>query len=182
MWRYKNMRLYSLTSQGCSNQRTTWSSWRKCRRRRNVMTTLNGLPRSWDSFIQGICARRNLISFIRLWEECTQEEARLITREEKMGAIEDQALTAHTRRNYRKKENHHHNKRKDNHHKRQKKFWRDPSNIRCYTCDENGHFTSDCPKNKDSFNEKKKINHVHTAKDNEQTNKKFRREKDDYDE
>ena len=24
-----------------------------------VMTTLNGLPRSWDSFIQGICARRN---------------------------------------------------------------------------------------------------------------------------
>ena len=31
-----------------------------------VMTTLNGLPRSWDSFIQGICARRNLISFNRL--------------------------------------------------------------------------------------------------------------------
>ena len=23
-----------------------------------VMTSLNGLPRSWDSFIQGICARR----------------------------------------------------------------------------------------------------------------------------
>ena len=23
-----------------------------------VMTTFNGLPRSWDSFIQGICARR----------------------------------------------------------------------------------------------------------------------------
>ena len=28
-----------------------------------VMTTMNGLPRSWDSFIQGIFARRNLISF-----------------------------------------------------------------------------------------------------------------------
>ena len=28
-----------------------------------VMTTLNGLPRLWDSFIQGIYARRNLISF-----------------------------------------------------------------------------------------------------------------------
>ena len=36
-----------------------------------VMTTLNGLPRSWDSFIQGICDRRNLITFTRLWEECT---------------------------------------------------------------------------------------------------------------
>ena len=30
--------------------------------------TLNGLPRSWDSFIQGICARRKLISLNRLWE------------------------------------------------------------------------------------------------------------------
>ena len=94
-----------------------------------VMTTLNGLPRSWDSFIQGICARRKLISFDRLREECTQEESRLITREENMVEIEYQALAAHTRRNYRKKENHHHNKRKDNHHKRQNKFKRYPSNI-----------------------------------------------------
>ena len=36
-----------------------------------VMTTLNGLPRSWYSFIQGICVRRKLISFRILWEECT---------------------------------------------------------------------------------------------------------------
>ena len=36
-----------------------------------VMTTLNGLPRSWDSFIQGICARRKLITFNKLWEECS---------------------------------------------------------------------------------------------------------------
>ena len=42
-----------------------------------LMTTLNGLPRSWDSFIQGICARKNLIKFSRLWEECSQEEARI---------------------------------------------------------------------------------------------------------
>ena len=31
-----------------------------------LMTTLNGLPRSWDSFIQGICARRNMINLIWL--------------------------------------------------------------------------------------------------------------------
>ena len=42
-----------------------------------VMTTLNGLPRTWDSFIQGICARKKLVKFNRLWEECSQEEARL---------------------------------------------------------------------------------------------------------
>ena len=40
-----------------------------------VMTTLNGLPRSWDSFIQGIYARKKLVKFNRLWEECSQEEA-----------------------------------------------------------------------------------------------------------
>ena len=34
-----------------------------------VMTTLNGLPRSWDSFIQGICGRKKLVKFSRLWEE-----------------------------------------------------------------------------------------------------------------
>ena len=28
-----------------------------------VMTTLNGIPRSWDSFIQGIYEKRKLISF-----------------------------------------------------------------------------------------------------------------------
>ena len=28
-----------------------------------VVTTLNGLPRSWDSFIQGICARNKLVKF-----------------------------------------------------------------------------------------------------------------------
>ena len=39
-----------------------------------VMTTLNGLPRSWDSFIQGICVRIKLKIFSRLWKECSQEE------------------------------------------------------------------------------------------------------------
>jgi hypothetical protein len=35
-----------------------------------VMTTLNGLPRSWESFIQGICSGRKLTKFTRLWEDC----------------------------------------------------------------------------------------------------------------
>ena len=62
-----------------------------------VITSLNGLPRSWGSFTQGMCARRKLITFGILQEESTQEEARLIIREEKMGAIEDQALTIQRR-------------------------------------------------------------------------------------
>ena len=134
-----------------------------------VMTTLNGLPRSRDSFFQGICARRMLLSFRRLWGEWTQEEARLITREEKMGETEDQALTAHTRKNYKKKENHHHNNKKD---KKQNKFKKYPSNIWCYNCDENGHFARDCPN-------KKKRHHAHNTEYDEPTNKIFRRENGD---
>ena len=58
-----------------------------------MIATLNGLPESWDSFMQGI-----VIILSRLWEEHTQEEeARLMIREENMGATEDQALTIQRR-------------------------------------------------------------------------------------
>ena len=63
-----------------------------------VIATLNGLPRSWDSFIQGMCAKRKLITFSRLWEECTQEEVRLIKEEDNMGATEYQALMIQRRK------------------------------------------------------------------------------------
>ena len=53
------------------------------------MTTLNGLPREWDSFIRGICARRKLTKFNKLWEECVQE-GRIINKEEKLNDNEDQ--------------------------------------------------------------------------------------------
>jgi hypothetical protein len=38
-----------------------------------VMTTLNGRLRSWDAFIQGMCSRRKLPKFSKLWEDCNQE-------------------------------------------------------------------------------------------------------------
>jgi len=37
-----------------------------------VMNTLNGLLRAWDSFIEGISARKNLVKFRGLWEEFPQ--------------------------------------------------------------------------------------------------------------
>ena len=113
------------------------------------------------------------ISFSRLWEECTQEEARLITREVKMGETEDQDLTVHTRRYHKKKEDHHHNKREDHHHKRKNKFKIYPSNIRFYTCDEKGHYSIYYPKNIGSFNKKsnKKRNQAHSREDDEPTTK-----------
>ena len=45
-----------------------------------VMTTSNGLPGRWEAFIRGICSRRKLTKFWKLWEECVQEEERITTR------------------------------------------------------------------------------------------------------
>ena len=70
------------------------------------MTTMNGLPRSWDPFIKGICSRRKLTKFSKLWEDCTQEEARLESREEKLGDEENQALAAHARKGKNKVDDH----------------------------------------------------------------------------
>ena len=91
-----------------------------------VVNTLNGLPRSWDSFIQGICARRKLVTFSRLWEECSQEEARIVAREEKMGS-EDQALIVHSKNNIR---DYHHSKGK---HFKSRKYNKDISKYICFT-------------------------------------------------
>ena len=117
-----------------------------------MMTTLNGIPRTWDSFIQGICARKKLVKFSRLWEKYSQEEARIAAQEEKMGN-EDQALTVHSKKTRR---NHHHSKGKISHPKR------DLSTIRCYTCDEKGHISRFFP-NKGNLKKKKENKRRHHA-------------------
>ena len=40
----------------------------------------------------GLCSRKNLPTFNRVWEECAQEEARLEARKVKLSDNEDQAL------------------------------------------------------------------------------------------
>ena len=103
------------------------------------MTTLNGLPRSWDSFIQGICARKKLVKFSRLWEAWSQEEAWIATQEEKMGS-EYQALMVHSKSTKRRS---HHPRGKHYHKDNTRKYL---SRVICYTCDEAGHYAKNCPK------------------------------------
>ena len=83
-----------------------------------------------DSFIQGICARKKIVNFSRLWEECSQEEARIEAREEKMGS-EDKALTVQSKKS---RSNHHRSK--YSHHRNNSRNPRDRSKYICYTCDE----------------------------------------------
>jgi len=64
-----------------------------------VLTTLNALPRHWESFLQSICGRAELTTFDRLWTDCTQEQIRLIARGVEDSPHDDNhALSLHTKK------------------------------------------------------------------------------------
>ena len=142
------------------------------------MTTLNGLTRSWDSFIQGICARRNLITFSRIWEEFSQEESQIVSQEEKMGS-EDQALMVQSK-------SHSKSTKRRSQHLRGKHFHKDNTRrdlsriicyIICYTCDEVGHYARNCPKKpKPTKKRKKRRLHAHAIEADESSRKKSKYE------
>ena len=65
-------------------------------------------------------------------------------------------------------------KREDHPHRRPKRFQknhrpqRDYSNLRCFTCDEKGHFARDCPRNKGfSRTNKRRKHHAHIVEEDE---------------
>ena len=94
-----------------------------------VMTTLNGLTRPWDSFIQILCARKESVNFDMVWEDCIQEKARVSNREALLRE-DDQALETHTKG--RKQSNF----KKSNHKLSKKKFKKkkDYSKYQWYNC------------------------------------------------
>ena len=65
-----------------------------------VMTTLNGLPPSWKSFIQTISGRTKLPKFDKLWAECTQEETSITACQGLHGTQpeENQAFVSHAKK------------------------------------------------------------------------------------
>ena len=87
---------------------------------------------------------------------------------------EDQALTVHSKKGIRRS---HYSKGKDPHHR--DNIRRDPSKMRCYTCDEIKHFTKYFPKNKGHSHKKKgnkRRHHAHAAEDDEPSKKRTRYE------
>lgn len=111
-----------------------------------VSTALNGLPTSWESYIQGISAQENQPSFDRLWTNCVQEEGRVLTRSNPQNE-ENQALATHARKAkgrrfpYKKDKGRRHAPV----HERKK---RDLSQFRCYNCQKLCHFADKCPEKK----------------------------------
>ena len=69
-----------------------------------VMTTLNGLPPSWESFIQTISGQTKLPKFDKLWADCTQEKTRIAAKQRIHGpqVEENQAFITHVKKGTRK--------------------------------------------------------------------------------
>ena len=109
-----------------------------------VMTTLNGLPPYWESFIQTISGRTKFPKLDNLWEECTQEETRITTLQRLHGTQpeENQVFVSHAKKGKGRGRKSFNYKRQD---KRssppldQKKQKKDLSQIQCYRCQKYGH-------------------------------------------
>jgi hypothetical protein len=158
------------------------------------MTTLNGLTRPWDAFIQTICAKTYKLKFDSLWEECIQEETRVVNHEALLARDDDQALAIHTKggrkKPYFQKETHKepHQSKKFNHkeshprrfHKKGQQKERDYSSVQCYHCDKMGYIVKFCPARREEYKRKYKRLHAHVVKDEEPPTKMIREQIKDH--
>jgi hypothetical protein len=104
---------------------------------------LNGFPRPWEPFVQGICAQEKMSSFDRLWIDYIQEETRIESKNGQQKGSEDEnlALDAHARKGRRNDSP----RREASPEQRKKK---DLSKVKCFACHEHGHYASQCPQRK----------------------------------
>ena len=140
------------------------------------MTTLNGLPPFWESFIQTISGRTKLPKFDRLRVDCTQEETRIAARQIIHGPqVEDnQAFITHAKKGKGKGRKFHKHKQQartpsSSLDQREKK---DLSHIQCYKCNKYGHNESKC------FSSNKRNHEASTANVDEETPHKKTRNDD----
>ena len=83
---------------------------------------------------------------------------------------EDQALTIHSKKNIR-----------DYHHSKGKHLHSRKTQLRCFTCDEIGHYAKNCPRNKRNSHKKKdkRKHHAHTSEDDDRPRKRVKQESED---
>jgi hypothetical protein len=124
-----------------------------------VTSTLNGFPPSWGPFVQGICARRKLPKFDKLWEDFSQDESRLMSKKQKVDDEENQALATQVKKRKERKEGSP-SKYKKPHRKR------DISKVQCFNCRNMGHYSAQFPHKHEK--EKKKKHHAHATDVEEQ--------------
>jgi hypothetical protein len=146
-----------------------------------LLTSLNGLTRPWDAFIQSVCGRKEKLQFEILWEECTQEETRVANRKALLERDDDQALATHTKggrkKPYFKRESRRESPSSNkfnnqeshsrNFQKKGQRKGRVLSSIQCYHCDKMGHKVNNFLVKREEYKSKHKRQHAHIVEDEE---------------
>ena len=96
-----------------------------------TMIALRGLPPSWKTFHQRVCARSKLPKLSQLKDDCIQEETMLLQDDTSIGS-DLHALSTHV------------DKKKKPNFKRKRRHV-DYSKMQCFRCDKYGHSTFKCP-------------------------------------
>ena len=123
-----------------------------------------------------MCAKKEILKFDVVWEDCIQEETRVANREALLKE-DDQSLATHAKRRRTQP-----NFKKGNHKESQppKRFQRiresfpkrDYSKFQCFNCDKVGHIAINCPLKKEEYkkrnNNKRHREHLAEDKDEEE--------------
>lgn len=110
-----------------------------------TMLALNGLPASWEGFIQGSSACSKLPKFDRLQIDCIQVESKLIARGDGQSPINKDIHVLNSSSHKKgKKKNIKRKKDKDSRGKYSYKRKRDMTKVQCFRCDQYGHHAIKC--------------------------------------
>ena len=110
-----------------------------------VWETLNGVAKPWDVFVEAIVTRENLPSWDRIWDDFVQEETRRgLVQGNSSTSREDEEnvdLIAKGKKKFKKGPKKGGAKKQDG----QKK---DLITVKCFSCQNIGHYVGHCPQNK----------------------------------
>jgi hypothetical protein len=121
-----------------------------------VQTIVDGLPKSWETFLSSINGREVQANFERLWHDCLEEECRL-KRRNKLSTVKDHALSIKAKKwktfpQHKGKGNKPQGKHSHSH----------LSKVRCFNCKRLGHYAKDY-KNPPSQQKRKGTFHASVA-------------------